>query len=454
MNENIKEIIKEKGITLTRLVFVDLGGVLRGRAWSTTFIDNALEMGAKCMGAILPPLDTLYPGSRFDCSAQDIFIVPDPDTFSVLPYSPKTARFICDLYTSSRKPWEFCTRDVLRRVLAEAREMGFRFFAANETEFYVVKKEGGKIVPFDLEVQGAAKASSSYGFDLSEQLIQDYVDTLRKMNIEVTRVINEGGPGQFEVNIMHQEGLKAADDFITYKEAIKAVSFRHGYIATFLPRPFNEYFGSGVHLHQSLMDSSGRRNLFVDVNDERGLGLSQTCYYYMGGILEHTMALCGIVAPTVNSYKRLLPRTVSVDGVAYGPENRTAAIRIPVERTELGVESTRIEYRVPDATCNPYLALATILAAGLDGIKKKIEPGDPVTFDMGNVTEAELKRRGIKRLPKTLYEAIEELKNDDLIRSVLGEAMFEEYIKMKEFEWDQYRKYVTPWEINNFLDVY
>jgi glutamine synthetase len=276
------------------------------------------------------------------------------------------------------------------------------------------------------------------------------------MNIRVIKAHAEGGAsfgGHYEIDMYHTPGVKCADDVVTFRDAAKFIAQKNGLTATFLAKPGESFTGSGMHMNSSLCDVKSGRNVFGDHNDDRGLGLSQLCYYFIGGILEHTRALCAVVSSNVNSYKRLIHLGHwATDGVFYAPGHRGAAVRVP--RTSDKTETPHIEFRVPDPACNPYIAFTCLLAAGLDGVRRKVEPGDPILEEVSRMSSTERKKRGIKPLPKCLYEAVEEFSEDEVFKKTLGKAFFDEYVNIKHGEWEQYSAVVTPWEVQRLIDFH
>jgi glutamine synthetase len=286
--------------------------------------------------------------------------------------------------------------------------------------------------------------------DAAHSVIIDIIMALKQQGLVVERYYPEYGGGQYEVIYRHSDALRAADNQVIFRETTRGVAQNHGLIASFMPKPFQNLSGSGAHFHISLW--KGGQNLFYDKTGQ--YGLSDTAKYFIGGILQHLRAVCAFTAPTVTSYKRLVPHAWASAFGSYGPDNREAAIRIVggVMGKEAG--SYHLEFKPIDPTCNPYLALTAILAAGLDGIKNKVDPGQAVSVDPGDLTEAEREEMGIFRLPESLGEAIEALKEDPLFKLVMGEVMYDEYIKLKRFNWLEYIHHVTKWEIEKFVDVF
>lgn len=442
--DEILATVKRSGITTIRFIYLANDGILRAKMSHADFLRQHLETGIGMTKAMqsFNALDLLVPGGAFGPQASEYRIFPMLETFAIVPYVPKNARFIGELYELDLKPSKMDSRYFLRRVIEQLREAGYEPMAALETEFYLLNRGEGRVTP-----QNTEKCFAVQGYNLANEVIQELVDSLSSMNVKTERVIKEYGPGQYEYTVRYADALKAADDMLTLREAAKGVATKHNLRASFMPKPSSKLPGSGMHLHISLWDREDKRNLFYDGEDKRGCNLSELGYYFIGGIIKHMRALGPIVCPLSNSYKRLLPGSWAPSHVCYGNENRAAAIRIPSEL--LGSRGKRIEFRMPDPSANPYLAIGATLAAGFDGIKNAIDPGDPMNLDY-----PEIDGMGAEMLPRTLGEALREMKGDSFLREVMGEAFFDEYVKVRESEWKAYREYVTEWEVNNFIDAF
>jgi len=279
------------------------------------------------------------------------------------------------------------------------------------------------------------------------------------MGIPVERYLKEGGPAFFEIQMRYADALKAADDMVTFRVAAKCIAKKHGVNVTFLPKPMQlgGHPAAGVHVHVSLWDNQGKRNLFFDKDDPKGLNMSEIGYYFIGGILRHLKEMTVLCAPLVNSYKRLLDCSVAPSRVFYAGDNRDAAVRIPSQDIPPKQGAARIEFRVTDGSANPYLSLGAIISAGLQGIKDKVHPGEPIKARIFELTENEREKLDVgtdKYLPRTLGEAISELKKSNFLRETLGEKLFSEYIRLREYEWKAFREHVTDWEIYKFIDIF
>jgi glutamine synthetase len=421
-------------LRLIRFLYCDNGGIIRGKATHRNGLKNRMEEGigqSLAMQAFagvdaLAPVPGMGPVGEFR-------LVPDPETFTVLPYVPHTGMMLCDLYSQQdRQPWGACPRTFLKRMIAAAEEMGFAMQATVEHEFYLAREtDDGKYVPFDQSL-----CYSSIGFDSSAAIIDDIVATLESEGIQVEQFMPELGPGQQEISIHHADALRAADNVIFVREAVRGVARQHGVIASFAAKPFPDQAGSGAHIHFSLWGASGsadaEHNLLYDPQG-RG-GISQLGYYFIGGVLAHLPALLALTCASPNSYRRLLPHFWSSAYVAYGFDNREGAIRIPSPFWGREAESTNFELKPADHSGNPYLAFGGLIAAGLDGIRRQTLPGEPIDVDPGNLSDTERQQRGIQRLPTSLGQALDALEQDTVLTDALGPLLATAYLAVKRLE--------------------
>ncbi|MHB1416687.1 MAG: glutamine synthetase family protein [Chloroflexota bacterium] len=436
--------VEEHSIDFIRIEHLDYCGIIRSRAVRRDCLAAALEKGINFSTAMLSftVYEDLIEHPRYGAAEGDYFAVPDPNTFAVVPYARSTARMFSDLLDHQGRPFEGCLRSILKRIIADAERQGIHFQVACELEGYLLRKEDGRYGPADW-----SKCFTTDGLDIQEDIIHEVSQTLEQMGISVEKVTAEYGPAQIEMNMHHTDPLRAADDCITYKEAWRAIARKYGYIATFMPKPFAGLAGSGLHLHISATDNDGR-NLFEDRADPRGLSLSRFGYQFTGGLLKHARSMAAFSSPTVNSYKRLLPGTWAPAQICYGAGNRSVLVRIP-EFTP------RVEYRSADGTCNPYLTIATTLASGLDGVAQAMDPGQPMQIDVGHMGETELTELGIGYLPRNLGEAIAATREEgDFWSKVLGEAVVDEFLRVREGEWNRFMAQVTPWETETYIETY
>ena len=433
--------------------YVDFGGISRSKAATVRELDSFFENGlgfAKGNFGITA-FDTVAAEAGYTPASGEAHLIPDIETFAIPPYANRMARFMGELRNADGSMWELCPRHALRTFLGRVEGLGYRYLGGAEMEFNLVRRDGSNVVPWL-----NAAIQSQHGLDLGSELLGEICQNVEAMNVKVIKAHAEGGGscgGHYEIDIHHQPGVKCADDVVTFRDAAKAIAVKHGLIATFLAKVGDQFTGSGMHLNSSLADLRNSHNLFSDPNDDRKLGLSQLCYYFIGGVLEHTRGLCAAVASNVNSYKRLIhPGHWAADGVFYASGHRGAAVRIP--QLPGKAVNAHVEFRVPDPACNPYIAFTCLLAAGIDGVKRKIDPGDPFVGEITRLSARERRERGIKPLPMSLYEAVEEFSKDQVFREALGGPLFEEYINIKLAEWDEYSSVVTPWEIERMIDFH
>lgn len=433
------EKIEECGTKFVRLQFVDIHGTPKNMAIPLVKPDQ--------MEDILKD-GLLFDGSSVegfvDINESDLVLKPDPDTFSTLPWRPEekgVCRFICDIYWPEGKPFEGDPRYILKRALEKAEKAGYEYNVGPEPEFFILDQdEEGHLIPNDNGVYFDVEPVDQ-GPDIRRQIVMD----LEALNFDVEVSHHEVAPGQHEIDFKFDNALRTADAVITFKQAIKAIVDTMGYMVTFMPKPFFGENGSGMHCHQSLF--KGGKNVFYDPDTETQL--SQEAMYFMGGILQHSPALTAICAPTINSYKRLVPGYEAPVYVAYGLKNRSTLVRIPASRGN----GTRVELRMPDPSCNPYLAFAAMLEAGLDGMKNKVDPGEPTEIDVFNKSIEELKTLGIDVLPSSLWEAYHALEKDDVVKSTLGDHIYSQFRDIKKKEWDDYRIQVFDYELEKYLNI-
>ncbi|MCI8852319.1 MAG: type I glutamate--ammonia ligase [Lachnospiraceae bacterium] len=434
--KDILRLVEEEDVEFIRLQFTDLFGNLKNVAITSSQLEKALDN--KCM----------FDGSSIDGFARmeesDMYLYPDLDTLAIFPWRPqqgKVARLICDVYRPDRTPFEGDPRYILKKVLGQAADMGYRFDVGPECEFFLFHTDDDGL-PTTITRERAGYFDLG-PMDLGENVRRDIVLTLEEMGFEVESSHHEMAPGQHEIDFRYDDALNTADNIMTFKLAVKTIARRCGLHATFMPKPKFGVNGSGMHTNMSLARDG--RNLFRDDADENGL--SQEAYYFMGGIFRHIKGITAITNPIVNSYKRLVPGYEAPVDIAWSAKYRKLMIRIPEEREE----NTRIELRSPDPSCNPYLALAVCLAAGLDGIRNRLLPPACVDRSVTAMTKEERKELHVDSLPGSLLEALEELGQDSLLMGVLGERTGQNYILAKKEEWTQYCSQVTDWEIENYL---
>ena len=435
--EELCEIIKRENVSFIRLQFSDIDGTVKN-----------VEIPAKEIGEVVDN-GMLFDGSSVEgfvrIEESDMYLVPDIDTFAILPWTRdgvKSARIICDVYTPNGTPFEGDPRYRLKLVAQKAREMGFVAYAGPEMEFFMVPMKDGQPVFEFLD-------SGSY-FDLlplsvAERVRRDVAVALNEMGIFIEASHHEVAPSQHEIDFRYDEIVTTADNAQTVKLVVKTMAIFHGLYATFMPKPFFGVNGSGMHTHISLFKDG--ENAFYDPGDE--LKLSKTLKYFVGGLLEHAREITAVTNPTVNSYKRLVPGYEAPINVAWSVGNRSALIRVPKARGK----ATRIEYRAPDPSTNVYLAFAVMLAAGLDGIEREIEPPLPIEENIYSMSSEKRREHGIESLPGDLKEALDLMKESKLVKKVLGDHIFEKFVEAKEREWREYSTKVSDWERQTYFWV-
>ena len=437
--KDILRLVEEEDVGFIRLQFTDIYGTLKNVAITTGQLERALNNECMFDGSSIEGF------SRIEES--DMYLRPDLNTFTIFPWRPqqgKVARFICDIYRPDGTAYESDPRQVLENVIRETEEMGYQFVVGPEFEFFLFHQDDdGTPTTTTHEKAGYFDLGP---LDLGENARRDMVLTLEDMGIEIEASHHEMAPSQHEIDLKYEEALETADNMVTFRMVVKTIAKRHGLHATFMPKPKYGINGSGMHLNMSL--SRDGENIFSDENDEHGL--SQEAYYFIGGLMKHIKAITFITNPLVNSYKRLVPGYEAPTYIAWSANNRTPLIRIPESRRS----GKRIELRSPDASANPYLALAVCLAAGMEGIREKILPPKEISQNIFELNEEEKKALGIECLPGSLMEAVEEFEKDAFIQKVLGEELSQKFIKAKKAEYDRYRSHVSEWEMNEYLQKY
>lgn len=437
--EDIKRIAKEQNVRFIRLQFTDLLGTIKNVEIPVSQLDKALDN------------KMMFDGSSIEgyvrIEESDMYLYPDLDTWVVFPWvtQDRVARLICDVYMPDGTPFAGDPRGILKRALQEAEEMGFTSMNVGpEPEFFLFQTDDKGNPTMELNDQGGYFDLAPT--DLGENCRRDIVLMLEEMGFEIEASHHETAPGQHEVDFKYADAIKAADQIQTFKLVVKTIARQHGLHATFMPKPLFGMNGSGMHCHQSLF--RGNENAFYDPNDK--LGLSVTARQYMAGILKHARGYAAITNPTVNSYKRLVPGYEAPCYVAWSASNRSPMVRIPASR---GL-STRIEARNPDPTANPYLALAVMLKAGLDGIANKLTPPAPIDRNIYVMSEEERIDSGIPSLPVNLHEALNEMLRDEVVCETLGDHALSHFYELKEIEWDMYRTQIHQWERDQYLTMF
>lgn len=441
-NYTKEQILKEcvdKDVEFIRLQFIDILGVPKNVAITFSQLEKVLEEGM------------MFDGSSIEGFARieesDMYLRPDLDTFVIYPWRPqqgKVARLLCDVYTPSGERFMGDPRNILKKTMEDAEEMGYTFNVGNECEFFLFHT--------DEEGRPTTVTNDEAGYfdldpvDLGTNARREICLTLEEMGFEIEASHHEVAMGQHEIDFKYANALKTADNVMTFKLVVKTIAKKYGLHATFMPKPIFGINGSGMHTNMSLFKDG--KNAFFDPSDD--LQLSPVAYSFIAGVLEHVAGFTAITNPLVNSYKRLVPGYEAPCYIAWSASNRTDIIRIPASRGA----GTRVELRSPDPATNPYLALACCLAAGLDGIKKNLPAPKSVDVNLFHSTQEERDALGVKNLPGSLYEAIVAMEEDGLVKSVLGEHAYNAFVTSKKAEWDQFRMFVSQWELDRYLAIY
>jgi glutamine synthetase len=437
--EDLLELTRKFGVDFIRLQFTDILGINKNVEVPRTQFGKALD------GEIMFDGSSIEGFVRIEES--DMLLKPDLATFRILPYDDeggRVARLLCDIYTPDEQPFVGCPRTTLKRQLARARKLGFSMMAGCEAEFFLFEKSA------DGSSTTTTHDSAAY-FDLGpmdkgEEIRRVIVEQVEAMGFEVEAAHHEVATGQHEIDLRYADALVTADNLTTFKFIVRNVANRYGFLASFMPKPIQGLNGSGMHTHQSLF--RGKENAFFDAKAQ--YQLSRTALCYIEGLLQHARGFCAITNPLINSYKRLVPGYEAPVNVAWSMRNRSPLVRIP-ERRGLG---TRCELRMPDPSCNPYLALAVQLAAGLDGVEQKLEAREPVNRNIFTMSYRDRRKYRIDELPRDLHEALEMFEKDDVVKAAMGEHLTERFLEAKRNEVLQYNLQVSRWEIDNYLGRY
>ena len=435
-----KELLLEKAreleVEFIHLQFTDILGVMKNVSITIEQLPKALDN------------EIMFDGSSVDgfvrIEESDMYLAPELSTFTLLPWTnnPKEARLICDVYKANGTVFEGCPRNALKKVIKEAADIGYILNVGPECEFFLFHT--------DEYGEPSLKTHDNAGYfdlapaDLGGNARKDMTLVLKQMGFEIEASHHEVAPGQHEIDFKYADALTTADNIMTFKMVVRTIAQRHGLHATFMPKPKFGINGSGMHTNMSLQTLEGK-NAFYDEEDE--LKLSKVAYQFLAGVLSHAKGFAAVTNPTINSYKRLVPGYEAPVLIAWSASNRSPLIRIPAKRGN----STRVELRNPDPSANPYLALAAVLKVGLDGIKNSMEPPKPVLSNLYHMEKEEMAEKGIESLPANLYEAIQQLAKDDVVKEALGEHIYEKFADAALYEWNEYSRYVTQWEIDRYL---
>jgi glutamine synthetase len=435
-SEDVLRMAKEAGIKFVHLQFTDLVGQLKNVAITAEQLPKALDG------------ELMFDGSSIEgfvrIEESDMYLRPDPDTFAVFPWQPReggVARLVCDIYNPDGTPFKGCPRGRLKKMIALAAGEGYTMNCGPEAEFFLFHTDNDGAPTLHTHDHGAYFDLAPT--DLGENARRDMVLSLEGMGFEIEASHHEVAPGQHEIDFKYDDALRTADSMATFKFVVRFIAQRHGLYATFMPKPIALINGSGMHTHLSLFKNG--ENSFYD--PAAGDGLSETARGFIAGLLQHARAYTAVTNPLVNSYKRLVPGYEAPVYIAWSHRNRSPLVRVPARR---GI-GTRVELRSPDPSCNPYLAFAVMLTAGLDGIQRQLEPPAPVDINIYAMTGAEKKAMGIEQLPANLMEAVRELDKSELIKGALGEHIYSRFREARLKEWGDYRIQVHDWEVQQYL---
>ncbi len=436
---------QQEDVKFIDLQFTDVVGAVKSVTIPIEQFDEAIDHGKWFDGSSIEGFTRI--------AESDMYLVPDLSTFAVMPWQRgenTTARVICWVYGPEGELFAGDPRVVLRRQMDAAAALGYTYNTGPELEFFLLKTGEGKVEPVPHDAGGYFDLTEDLGADVRREMVR----ALEAMGIEVETSHHEVAVGQHEIDFKYADALTTADNAVTLRYTLKAVAQRHGLHATFMPKPIEGVNGSGMHTHQSLSRRDGGANAFIGNGDERSnpYGLSTLARHFIAGQLAHARGMCAVLAPTVNSYKRLVPGFEAPVYLSWARTNRSALIRIP-RISPSQPAATRIELRCPDPAANPYLAFAAMLAAGLDGIRRELQPPDPMEENLYHLTHEDLAERGVRTLPINLGEALQELERDEVICAALGEHVLSHFREAKVQEWNSYRRHVSSWEIERYLEV-
>ena len=434
--DDVKKIVKEKNVSFIQYWFTDVLGTLKSFAITPSELEEGIEEGMGFDGSSIEGFCRIH--------ESDMIAKPDPTTFQIVPWrgddERPVARMFCDIINPDGTPYEGDPRYIFKRLLKQIAEKGYTFYVGPELEFFFFKDSNGT------EILDKGGYFDARPVDLGGDLRRQIIFALQDMGIQVEYSHHEVAPSQHEIDLKYAEGLKMADITMTYRVTVKEIANQNGVYATFMPKPLFGENGSGMHVHQSLFKDG--KNAFYSKGSE--YNLSDTAKHYIAGILKHAPEIVAVTNQWVNSYKRLVPGYEAPVYISWANRNRSAMVRVPMYKP--GKETaTRIEFRAPDPACNPYLAFAVMLGAGLEGIEKKYPLPDPIEDDIFEMTPSERKKRNIEELPGNLYAAILKAEKSELVKKILGEHIFNKFIENKKVEWDMYRTHVSKFELENYL---
>jgi glutamine synthetase len=445
-HEELLEKATDAGVQLVRFEYCDVSGVARTKTVHISQLRHKLVEGVGLTRAQMSInlLEEVIPIEGME-AVGEIRLVPDPETFSVLPWVPASASVLCDQLDHDRKNWGACTRSFLKEMIERAAEAGIMVQAAFENEYYVARRDGDSYVPFDFVDH--APVYSSIGHDMVADLMIETIGALESQGMVIEQAINEYGPGQQEIAIRYTDALKCADNQMKFRDTVRGVALRHDLFASFTPKPYPDAIGSGAHIHFSLWDLEGKRNLLYDA--ETPGHLSKAGKGFIAGVAEHLPALVALTAPNYNSYRRLTPSAWASATTAWGYDNKEAALRVTSPFFNREEESFNIEFKPSDASANPYLSLGGLIACGLDGISRELDPGEPSLHNPANMSAEDLARAKVRPLPTSMGNALDEFEKDDLLKDAFGDLLYRCYVAVRRSENETFSANDEAFELRN-----
>ena len=442
--EYVLRAVEDRNVKLIRLWFTDVLGKLKSVAISPVELETAFEEGVHFDGSAIDGFSRIQ--------ESDVLAKPDPSTFELLPWTEggTTARMFCDIHLPDGEPFEGDPRQVLRRNLRRAQDLGFNFFVAPEMEFFYFADSEPNHKPTLLDSGSYFDLTTS---DVASDLRRRTISVLESMGIPVEYSFHEDAPSQHEIDLRYTDAMSMADQIMTFRLVVRELALEQGHVASFMPKPLEGLQGSGMHLHMSLFNDEG--NAFHNPNDPTGMDdpLSDTAKKFTAGLLRHAPEITAVTNQLVNSYKRLVVGYEAPVWVSWAKNNRSALIRVPLTKPDKNT-STRIEFRSPDPACNPYLTLSVILAAGLAGIEGDYELPEETTQNLWDLSREEVEKLGVTPIPNSLHDALDKMEASELVHEALGEHIFEWFLRNKRSEWSSYKSHVSQWELERYLPTW
>jgi glutamine synthetase len=440
--QEAKHFIEQHDVRYVLAQFVNIHGVSKTKAVPVEHFETVVTDGAGFAAFAVG-------GLGLGPETPDYMAVGDLSTLTLVPWMPGYARIVCEGHMRG-EPWHYDPRVLLKKQVKRLKERGWTLYTGLEPEFFLLSQQDGTLGPADTTDDLEKPCYDYKGLARQRSFLERIAEVLGQVGLNVYQIDHEDANGQFEINFFHKDCVSSADNIVFFRMAAVEVARESGMVCSFMPKPFSYRTGNSMHIHHSIGDGDGT-NLFEDEDDPRGMALSKLAYSFLGGIIAHAPALTALAAPSVNSYKRLVVgrslsgATWAPAHISYGPDNRSAMVRVP---------PGRLEFRLPDSGSNPYLVTAALIAAGLDGIEHDLDPGEPRTENLYALSSEELKEKGIQLLPHTLNEACDALEDDSVVCKALGMDFVREFIEIKRQEWDNYNRHVSDWEVDRYLEYW